>query len=260
MSERGAMSTPPSSGSSLSVLVPGPVGLRDRWSLREALLVLGALFAAGPVVVSLIALEVIPLPDQEGSIAFWTGITLIYYGTPLAVMIFLGRYKEGGFPACVGFRASTWSWTFAGAVLALFLVTTFNAIYTTVMTALGHGPPEASLRIMEELMAGAGQGPSSMLLTILLVVVVAPIMEETIFRGVVLSGFASRIGPVRAIMATAVLFGAIHLDPWRAVPLTLLGIVLGFLAWQGRSIWPAVVAHAFVNGFAYLVSYMLSVA
>ena len=46
----------------------------------------------------------------------------------------------------------------------------------------------------------------------------------------------------------------IHLDPWRAVPLAFMGAVLGFIAWQARSVWPAVFAHALVNGFAYVVA------
>jgi hypothetical protein len=49
---------------------------------------------------------------------------------------------------------------------------------------------------------------------------------------------------------SALLFGALHLDPLRAPSLVLLGAIYGWLAWRTGSVWPAVVAHATNNGLA----------
>ena len=64
-------------------------------------------------------------------------------------------------------------------------------------------------------------------------------------------GLCRRIGltpPIfRAVMAQALLFGAVHLTWPSPVPLFLLGIVLGWLTVRTRSVWPAMLFHALFN-------------
>ena len=114
------------------------------------------------------------------------------------------------------------------------------------------------MRVMEQLADSVAGGATATLVSVMLVVLVAPLVEEVIFRGVLLSGLSARMGPVPAIVVSACIFAAVHFDPWRAVPLGFLGAVLGYLAWQSRSIWPAVLAHALVNGFAYFIASLMA--
>ena len=79
--------------------------------------------------------------------------------------------------------------------------------------------------------------------TVVLMAVSPAICEETLFRGPILRGLASRMGPKLAVATSAVLFGAFHLDSYRLIPATALGILLGILAYRARSIVPAMLAH-----------------
>lgn len=86
-------------------------------------------------------------------------------------------------------------------------------------------------------------------------VVAAPIVEEMVFRGVVLRGLLSRMGVAAAVAVQAVLFGIAHVDPVRgtgnlglAVILSAVGVALGIAAYLLRRIGPTIVAHAIFNG------------
>ena len=55
---------------------------------------------------------------------------------------------------------------------------------------------------------------------------------------------------------SALLFGVAHGSIYRMLPVTFLGIVFGYLAWQSKSVIPGMLAHAINNGLAaVLVSY-----
>jgi membrane protease YdiL (CAAX protease family) len=95
---------------------------------------------------------------------------------------------------------------------------------------------------------------------LIVIVIVAPVIEELIFRGVVLRGLLSRTAPVVAITLQGVLFGCAHIDPARgvgniglAILLSGVGIALGASAYLLRRIGPTVIAHGILNGIAMLL-------
>jgi uncharacterized protein len=86
-------------------------------------------------------------------------------------------------------------------------------------------------------------------------VIAAPLVEEMVFRGVVLRGLLSRFGVAVSIGLQAVLFGVAHIDPVRgmgnvglAVILSAVGVALGTAAYLLRRIGPTILAHAIFNG------------
>lgn len=90
---------------------------------------------------------------------------------------------------------------------------------------------------------------------LLTAVVAAPLVEEMVFRGVVLRGFLQRMSAIPAIIAQGVLFGVVHVDPVRgadniglAIILSGVGIALGLAAFLLRRIGPTIIAHAIFNG------------
>src|SRR5262249_29895636 len=91
--------------------------------------------------------------------------------------------------------------------------------------------------------------------TVVAAVVAAPLVAELVFRGVIMRGFLSRLGPVAAIGLQGVLFGFAHSDPARgagnlglALILSAVGVALGTSAYLSRRIGPTVIAHAIFNG------------
>ncbi len=91
-------------------------------------------------------------------------------------------------------------------------------------------------------------------------VIAAPVVEEMVFRGVVMRGLRSRLPLVAVVVLQGLLFGAAHIDPVRGVGniglvLVLAGVGVAFgvaVVLLGR-IGPSMVAHALFNGAVLLV-------
>lgn len=82
---------------------------------------------------------------------------------------------------------------------------------------------------------------------ILTVCVLAPVLEEMLFRGVILRGFLHRYPRWAAIMFSAMLFGAAHLNIYQFTVATVLGALAGWLYERTRSLLPCIVLHAAYN-------------
>ena len=87
---------------------------------------------------------------------------------------------------------------------------------------------------------------------VLLVASVGPLVEELLFRGVLLSALLQRWGTVAAVLLSSVAFALAHLPglDWQvfALPdLLLLALALAWLRLRSASIWPSVVAHGANN-------------
>ena len=101
------------------------------------------------------------------------------------------------------------------------------------------------------------------LLLALLVVCVAPFVEELVFRGVLLSGLASRMPIGWAMLVSAVVFGCVHLPDfrfaWYPVPaLVILGLVSAWLRVRTRSLWPSITLHATNNFIAAIAWFVVA--
>jgi hypothetical protein len=91
-------------------------------------------------------------------------------------------------------------------------------------------------------------------------VVAAPLVEELVFRGIVLRSLLARCPVVVAIALQGVLFGVAHVDPVRgvgnvglAIVLSMVGVAFGAAAYLLRRVGPTIVAHACFNGFVMLL-------
>jgi membrane protease YdiL (CAAX protease family) len=84
---------------------------------------------------------------------------------------------------------------------------------------------------------------------------VGPLIEELMFRGVLLSALMRRLSTGLSVAICAVLFGVVHLGgldfEWYALPnLILLAAALCWLRLKSASLWPAILAHSVYNLFA----------
>lgn len=85
------------------------------------------------------------------------------------------------------------------------------------------------------------------------VVIVAPIAEESIFRGFVQKTLESRGDVTKAVLITSAIFSLIHLQHYWLVQLLVLSVVLGYLAWRTGSIIPGILIHAFNNCWSLIL-------
>ena len=92
--------------------------------------------------------------------------------------------------------------------------------------------------------------------TILTVVVLAPILEEIICRGIICEGLIKNISPRVGILLSAFIFALMHLNPWQALPAFCVGCFLGWIYWKTRSLLPCIFIH-FVNNATSVYMYHL---
>ncbi len=111
-------------------------------------------------------------------------------------------------------------------------------------------PPKSVLRLLQDMFFSRDR----LLSQLLLLVVIAPITEELFFRGIVLRGLLSRFRPAVAVLLSALLFAAIHLNPWQFLSALFLGIVFGWFYLRTGSITLCVLGHALNNGLFLLFS------
>jgi len=84
-------------------------------------------------------------------------------------------------------------------------------------------------------------------------VVVAPLTEELLFRGLLLFGLADRYGPGFALGTTSLAFGLVHPSIVAFTYATLSALILGAIALRTRSVATSVALHAGVNAVPLLL-------
>jgi len=104
---------------------------------------------------------------------------------------------------------------------------------------------------------GASHGASLVALGVMSVLI-APLLEEWFFRGVLFralgQAFGARAGVLGtglAVVVSAVLFALAHGEPLQFAGLALLGIVLAVLVVRTRRLVPSVITHASFNAVAF---------
>ena len=85
----------------------------------------------------------------------------------------------------------------------------------------------------------------------------APLGEELLFRGVGLTLLGEGGRRTVAVIATALMFAAVHVEAYKLLPIALLGFVFARVAWATRSIIPSLIAHVGVNTVAVVASVRL---
>ena len=93
------------------------------------------------------------------------------------------------------------------------------------------------------------------ILIILYFVIIAPVTEEFLMRGMVMN-FLAPINRKFALIASALLFGIMHGNFNQMFNGFLLGLIFGYIALKSGSIIPSIIAHMTVNANAILCTYV----
>lgn len=92
---------------------------------------------------------------------------------------------------------------------------------------------------------------------VLSVALVAPFVEELVFRGAIMRHLQERgLSPRMVILVSALLFGIVHVNPVQVLFAFLMGLVLGWIAWRTGSLVPVVVGHILNNATGVMELYI----
>jgi len=136
------------------------------------------------------------------------------------------------------------------ALILIGAVTVFSEMYVIVQRIVPVPPEfEALLRDLLKI-----SDRTDLLFTVAAAVALAPLLEEALFRGLILHGLARWKGPRAATVWTAAFFAFFHFyNPWQIVPTFFLGLLLGWVVLTTRSLWASIVLHSAFNGLSLIV-------
>lgn len=90
---------------------------------------------------------------------------------------------------------------------------------------------------------------TSDIILIAYICVLGPLLEETLFRGMILQSLRPW-GDKLAIIVSAVLFGLAHLNFFQGIPAVLIGLLFGFVTVKTGSVVPSSLLHILYNSLS----------
>lgn len=221
--------------------------------------VIGA-FAISSVLVGLVLVALRPVGFSEktvdpnlfttiASVAIYIVLLVLTLGLPRALKLWSGRIS---YRKLLGLtRLLEWR----DILLAIVGFVVYLALGVAATSILQHVPGFDGSQA-QDLGFSSTLSPNDGLLVFMILVVVAPIAEEIIFRGY-LFGTLRRAVPVwAAILITSLLFGAIH-GQWNVgVDVFFLSIVSCVLRLRTGSLWSSMLLHMMKNGLAFYILYI----
>lgn len=85
------------------------------------------------------------------------------------------------------------------------------------------------------------------------ILVVAPIFEELLCRGVIFEAIRAKRGSWAACIISSMIFGLMHIEPQFVLNAFIIGVVLCYLYLRTRSIFAPMIIHSLNNLFAYML-------
>jgi membrane protease YdiL (CAAX protease family) len=219
------------------------------WGLAAMAVWLGSQIAIGGVVVQRFGLGADKLsPEQLATHAPVIGVVTIGAVIAPILMISLAvRLAHCRAADYLGLRMPGWRYLALG-VLALAVVIPL-VDFISWLTGYATTP-----QFVLDLYRSA-RDTNSVALLLIAICIAAPLVEELVFRGFLLPGFAaSRLGVIGALALTAAAWAAMHgqYHPFYLIQIMLLGIVFGWLRLQSGSTLLTILLHGLLNLAAFL--------
>lgn len=141
-------------------------------------------------------------------------------------------------------------WGLGGYLAAMPLVLIVSLLNQQLLKEQGGGNP-----LLEIIL----QSNSSLTIAILflMVSVLAPLFEETLFRGFLLTSLTRYLPPWGAIAGSGLLFAVAHLNLSDILPLTVLGMVLGYVYLRSGNLLSSILLHSLWNSGSFIALLIL---
>lgn len=98
-------------------------------------------------------------------------------------------------------------------------------------------------------------GPLDAITLGLALIVLGPLAEEMLFRGLLQGSLERRLGGWSAVIVSGLAFAVLH-GQLRFLPMGLFGILLGYVVWRTNSLFAGILAHAVNNSMVLILSFV----
>lgn len=184
---------------------------------------------------------------------------LVYtLATGIAVIVYMFLLKSRGMTMKAAGYRSTLTWKGAMAAVIAVIIVSF-IIYPLI--EIGLRDAGVSMYWTTEQIAPVNQNTlQDMLVGIFVTVILAPLTEDTIFRGYVYQAFAQRMHKWAAIAGSSLIFALLHIQffgPGMAIWILFFGTASAWLYSRFDNIYPSLLFHALNNLWAYIILPMI---
>jgi membrane protease YdiL (CAAX protease family) len=219
------------------------IARRSPWHWTDVVLILLAavLFgrAVGAGVAALVHRTDAALSAQDRTSVEAMFGQLAFYGVAISVSLLVLASRNIDIRE-LGWRRPSWSWVLAAIPLTIVALA-IAGILTGIAQSMLPTARNSQCTAVQDLYG------HSILLALPVVCVAAPIVEETVFRGIVYRWLRSVLPIAPAMAVSAAIFAAAHAVTLLFLPLLGLGILLAWIYERSGSIWPGVLVHGLFN-------------
>lgn len=134
----------------------------------------------------------------------------------------------------------------AGLIVSFIMIK--YGILNEILEILESSVPSESLKELNELINN-----SSWILLFVEIVIIAPVFEEIIFRGIILNGMLKKYSPKKAIIVSSLIFGLIHGNLPQGLNAFVLGLVIATVYYYTRSLYISMFMHAANNFLVFFI-------
>lgn len=191
-------------------------------------------------------------------------LQLIAYAPPMAFLVYHLQRQEDGF---AGFGLGSTSWRvlpkgLAGLCIALPSVMALGTLGTLIMLLMGKTPPTVGHQLLTHLTNPDAR--LGLMMLALSTVLLAPVFEEILYRGVVQTFLQRLISPGNRwliLLIAGGFFASVHFHSVPVsmlLPLWVLGIILGWLYETTGSLYPSILTHALFNGINLMLATLVT--
>ena len=115
-----------------------------------------------------------------------------------------------------------------------------------------------SIKLLENLLVMDSN--SVLLINLLIIAVIPAIGEELVFRGIIQRILCIKFpDPHIAILYSAIIFSAFHMEVIGFFPKLLIGLILGYTYYWTKNIWYPIVLHFINNGMQVVAVYFIGI-
>lgn len=239
-----------------------------KYSFREAIIAIARallvilVFLFVPALVSSVVTSIVSALNsgmpKDDLAALITGLTspimAVSYVVAIFVFVIFYKIRKTSLISMSGAEPTRASFLIDGVLLGFGMYGAFQGAILLLTKII----PESWFNLQNSQSSSLLGG--SMAFAIIYTVLIAPVCEETIFRGLVLTIFDGKLPKWLGILISALVFALIHLPSPIAFIYTLtLGVVLGFVRYRTKSLVPCVLAHIIFNATNYLLFLPLNI-
>jgi len=189
---------------------------------------------------------------------FW--LTFAFYGLTFGAIWWFMHMRKAKLRSIGWRKPGRYDIVFALAGFGVYFVA-----YIVLLSAATHLFPSINVDQKQQLGFTDTSGTRSLVLAFISLVVLPPLVEETVFRGFLYTGLRNKLKPVWAAVCTSLLFATAHLQIGSGNPLLwaaaidtfTLSLVLCYLRQETDSLIPGMFLHAIKNSVAFITLFLI---